>query len=161
LSPRAERPSLALGHAMDAERALATAGRLEQMFCEGDQGFPAAVDTLWAMFNDSSEVVVERRYKDGEVVSEKLRPRVEAKVKVAIAQALARLASFQPQSLAGRGLSRSAPRVTDNRTVFAVFGDVSPEQFAALPESAQETLRQLQLGAARAERAPPAAAGAP
>lgn len=133
---------------LNRERALKAAARMELLFAEGDERFPSVVDTLWQMFNDESELVTEKYGKEGEIRERSTRPRIDAKQKVAIANAFARFIVIKDTALADRGLSRAASGPKTQNNYFSQNNlNLSPDDLDRLPEDVRRKIVDARLDA--------------
>lgn len=129
---------------LQRERALQAASKMEVMFAHGDDRFPSMVDSLWEMFNDDSELVTEKFDKDGGLKERSTRPKVDAKQKVAIANAFSRFIGLKDLALSERGLSRVSNGPKQQNNYFSQI-NLSSEDLARLPEDVRRKIVDARL----------------
>lgn len=115
--------------------------RLEVMFATGDERFPAAVDTMWALLNDDTEDVTEKFHKDGSTAYRSAKPRVAPELKVKIIAAMTDLMALKKRSAEEAGVGKVPKSVVNNNTLnMGPSHSLTYEEMQSLPEEIQRKL---------------------
>lgn len=147
-------PSKAQQELLRRDRAMRAARKIDVLVARGDGISPSVVDTLWAMLNDDSKVVLTERTlsADGTVleIKETEKVRVDSKQKIVIAQAFMRVAALRDLVLAERGLSKHGPRKVENHLHVTNIFNKTEAQIEAMEPAARELYLSMALAATAA-----------